>query len=140
MRIPRRESDDEDSQVQMAPLIDCVFLLLIFFLVATVLKKMEEELPVDLPLAAGGVARAEEPDLLILGVDAAGRKYIGGQPVSQEMLHQRIRLAAQEDPGRRVRIDADKNSRYMDIIHVIELCQFEGLRDVGFHTRRETRP
>ena len=43
--------DDEGIEVQMAPLIDCVFLLLIFFLVATTLKKINNELPLVLPLS-----------------------------------------------------------------------------------------
>ena len=45
MRV--RLDDEDDVQVQMAPLIDCVFLLLSFFLVATTLKKIEKELPLD---------------------------------------------------------------------------------------------
>jgi biopolymer transport protein ExbD len=136
MRIRRRRAD-EDPQLQMAPLIDCVFLLLIFFLLATTLKKIEKELPLELPHSAAAIDVAEEPDLLIISVDKYGRKYIGSEPMGTRALHQYIKSAARKDPYRRVRVDADEKTQYRDVIEVIELCQFEGLRDVGLHTRKD---
>ena len=42
-----------------------------------------------------------------------------------------------DDHGRqRVRIDGDRNARFEDIIHIVDLCQFEGLRNVGLHTQK----
>ena len=48
-RRRRRWFDHEEIEVEMTPLIDCVFLLLIFFLVTTMLKKLEKQIPVVLP-------------------------------------------------------------------------------------------
>ena len=137
MRIRRRAEDD--PQLQMAPLIDCVFLLLIFFLLATTLKKIEKELPLELPHSAAAIDVAEEPDLLIISVDRAGRKYIGSEPLGTRALHAYIKNAAREDPHQRVRVDADELARYRDVLEVIELCQFEGLRNVGLHTRKDPK-
>jgi len=64
MRV--RLEDDEQVEVQMAPLIDCVFLLLIFFLVATTLKKIDKELPLDLPEAAAAVSKQVVDDMTII--------------------------------------------------------------------------
>ena len=136
MRIKHRRTE-EDPQVQMAPLIDCVFLLLIFFLLATTLKKIEKELPLELPHSAAAIDVAEEPDLLIISVDRAGRKYIGAEPLGTRALHTYIKSAARKNPDQRVRVDADELARYRDVIEVIELCQFEGLRNVGLHTRKD---
>ena len=136
MRIRHRQAT-EDPQVQMAPLIDCVFLLLIFFLLATTLKKIEKELPLELPHSAAAIDVAEEPDLLIISVDRAGRKYIGAEPLGTRALHAYIKNAARQDPHQRVRVDADELARYRDVLEVIELCQFEGLRNVGLHTRKD---
>ena len=58
MKIQLSESDSDD-EVQMAPLIDCVFLLLIFFLVATKLKKVEPEVPIELPVSGAAIERTE---------------------------------------------------------------------------------
>ena len=60
--------DDLPVEVQMAPLIDCVFLLLIFFLVATTLRKIIKELPVELPDSAAAIEVRQEDDLLVIGM------------------------------------------------------------------------
>jgi len=133
----RHRRIEEDPQVQMAPLIDCVFLLLIFFLLATTLKKIEKELPLELPHSAAAVDIAEEPDLLIISVDRAGRKYIGSEPYGTRELIARIKEAARKNPTQRVRVDADELTLYRHVVEVIELCQFEGLRNVGLHTRKD---
>jgi biopolymer transport protein ExbD len=121
----------------MAPLIDCVFLLLIFFLLATTLKKIEKELPLELPHAAAAIDVAEEPDLLIISVDRVGRKYVGSELMGTRHLHEYIKGIARENPKQRVRVDADQDVSYRHVVEVIELCQFEGLRNVGLHTRKD---
>ena len=136
MRIRHRRTE-ENPEVQMAPLIDCVFLLLIFFLLATTLKKIEKELPLELPWAAASLEVAEEPDLLIISIDKYGQKYIGAEPMGTRALHDYVKTAALKNPNQRVRVDGDENARYRDVLEVIELCRFEGLRDVGLHTRKD---
>ena len=133
MRIPKKQ--DEVVEVQMAPLIDIVFLLLIFFLVATTLKKTQKELPMELPSSAAAIDAVQGEDLLILSVDAEGKRYVGSEPASNEILLKHIRDAAARGGETRVRIDADRNARYEDVVLLLELCQFEGLTNVGFHTR-----
>jgi biopolymer transport protein ExbD len=56
------------------------------------------------------------------------------------MLHQRVREAALKNPEGRVRIDADRDTRFQDIVEVIELCQFEGMRNVGLHIAKDKEP
>lgn len=135
MKLVRDE--EADVEVQMAPLIDCVFLLLIFFLVATTLKKHEPELPVELPFSGASVLAAKEQGQLVLGMDAEGNRYVGGERVTTEMLHRTVREHAAADPAQKVRIDADRDVRYESLIELVELCQFEGLRNIAFHTRKE---
>ncbi len=133
MRIRRRE--EEPVEVQMAPLIDCVFLLLIFFLVATTMKRIQKELPLRLPAATIGVDRPERTDLLILSIDAQGQKYVGPDPVTTSALLDRLAAAAAANPSQSIRIDADENTPYRHIVEVIEAAQFYGLRNVGLRIR-----
>ena len=131
--------DDEAVEVQMAPLIDSVFLLIIFFLVSTVMKKLEKELPVDLPRPATRISREvkKESEMLIIGIDRQGRFHLGANPVSLEMLHARLRETAADNPMKRVRIDGDRLAPFESTVHILELCQLEGLKNVGIHTARE---
>lgn len=134
MRI--RYEDEEPVEVQMAPLIDCVFLLLIFFLVATTLKKLEKELPVELPESAAAIDVQAQDDLLTIGLDASGQLYLAAERVSTSMLHLRLQEAARTNPAQRIRIDTDRATPAQYVVQVLDLCQFEGLRNVGIHTKR----
>lgn len=138
-----RKTETEPFEIMLIPMIDCMLVLIIFFLVATTMKMTRRELPVDLPAAAAAISVDQAPDLLVLGIGRDGDVFIGnegaGERMDAESLHQRLRQAAQENPERRVRIDGDRNARFEDIIRVVDLCQFEGLRNVGFHTLGEKR-
>lgn len=127
--------DDEGVEVQMAPLIDCMFLLLIFFLVATTLKKMSREIPVELPYAEAAVEVPEEENLLVIGVDVVGGYYLNGTPANRQLLVDQIHTAA--ETGQPVRIDADRLVVYERVLELIELCKIQGISDVGLHTRDE---
>ena len=132
-------SEEEGIEVQMAPLIDCVFLLLIFFLVATTLKKIERELPLKLPESAAAIRVRRSEDVLVVGVTRRGRLFLGDQAVTQAVLHERLRKVASANPEKRVRIDADRLTPFQYVVQVFDLCQFEGLRNVGVHTKDEPR-
>jgi biopolymer transport protein ExbD len=141
MRI--RKPEEEPFEIMLIPMIDCMLVIIIFFLVATTLKSYEKELPLDLPESSAAL-RVEQPqDLFIIGVDKTGVPYMSTgdfiEPVSNERLHQRIREVAASNPNQRVRIDGDRATRFEDIIRIIDLCQFEGLRNVGLHARADRR-
>ncbi|MCD6415914.1 MAG: biopolymer transporter ExbD [Planctomycetes bacterium] len=131
------EMEDKDEvEVQMAPLVDCVFLLLIFFLVATTLKKIEKELPLELPEASAAISRKVVSNLVIISIDADANLYLGSEPVEQGFLQQKLREIAREDPERRVRIDMDREAPARAFVEVINICNFEGLKNVGIKTKK----
>lgn len=135
MRI-KMEEDDDQVVVQMAPLIDCVFLLLIFFLVATTLKKIEKELPLELPEAAAAVSRQLEGNMTIVSIDRDGNLYLGSEPVGQGYLAAKLGELAGEDPDHRIRIDADRDAPLWAAVQILDMCNFENLTNVGIRTKQ----
>jgi len=135
MRI--REMEEEHIEVQMAPLIDCVFLLLIFFLVATTLKKIDKELPLDLPFSQTAVENPTTDDTLVVSIDREGNLYLGSEPVGQGELQRKLRETAQKNPAHHVRIDGDKMTPLQSAVHVMDLCKFEGLTNVRIKSARQ---
>ncbi len=133
----KRLEQTEDLTLDMAPLIDCVFLLLIFFLVATTLKKLDRELPVELPSAAMGVQTKLDDGTLVIGLDTSGVLYLQSEPVTIEQFHAALRAVGESDEMPRVRIDADRAVPYESILHVVDQCRFWGIERVGFHIRSE---
>lgn len=133
--------EEEQPEIGLIALIDCIFFLLMFFMVATSFKQQEnnkklQELPVVLPISSASLnpnSRAPEP--LVIGVDKEGKFYLGLDQVSTQELHDRLRQEAAANPTRRVRIDGDSMTAYQNIVHVMDLCQFEGLTNIAMHTR-----
>jgi biopolymer transport protein ExbD len=138
--MPRRKREEEAFELNLVPMIDCMLILLIFFMVATTIKHSEKELPIELPQSGAAVARQVEENLLVLAVDREGNKYVRSEKVTTDALHQQIREIAQRNPQQQVRIDADRLTKYEDVVELIELCQFEGLRNIGLHTREFAKP
>ena len=138
MRI-RKKHADQDFEIPLIPMIDCLFVLLVFFLVATTLKKTEKELPINLPLSGAAIDAEQKEDVLVLSVDSKGQKFFGSEPVTTELMHQRLTAAALADPNRRVRLDADVSTPYVAVVELIELCEFNNLRNVGFRTKNQAK-
>jgi biopolymer transport protein ExbD len=75
MKVKKRGKKDAGAAVMMSPLIDCVFLLLIFFLVTSQLKRWERQIPVVVADPTASVAPEMSDDTFLLGVDTAGNLY-----------------------------------------------------------------
>jgi biopolymer transport protein ExbD len=139
MRV--RKPEDESFEIMLIPMIDCMLVIIIFFLVATTLKNKQKELPLELPDASAALTVVQPPDVFVIGVDKTGQVFLGSdsfmEPVDNERLHRELRQLAQTAPARKVRIDADRNVRFEEVLRVMDLCTFEGVRNVGFHTRGE---
>ena len=139
-----KKPEEEPFEIMLIPMIDCLLVIIIFFLVATTLKNREKELPLNLPESASAPTVEQPPDLFVVGVDKDGRTYLSSgdriERVDTERLHQRVREVARLNPEQRVRIDGDRDTRFEDVIHILDLCQFEGLKNVGIHTRSHAAP
>lgn len=78
MRLSLFNNEDE-PEVSMSPLIDCVFLLLIFFLVSTMTKVKNRDISVDLPTSESAIKLKPDDKQAIVGLDAEGNFYWDGQ-------------------------------------------------------------
>jgi biopolymer transport protein ExbD len=134
-------TDHEEPEIGLVAMIDCIFFLLMFFMLATTFKQQEntkprKELAVQLPRAEASVLRAgAAQDALVIGVDRLGALFVDTKPVTVQDLHSILAREAQADPQRRIRIDGDRNASYQHIVRVLDLCQLDGLTNIAMHTR-----
>ena len=126
--------EDEKPQVQLTSMMDCIFLMLIFFLVSSQLKKIEKEVPLELPEADVAQDVKAAPDLVTVSVDAKGDLYVNSKPVGPAGLRAALQDAAKENPDRRIRIDGDVFAPFRSVVQVLEASRHEGLTVVGIHT------
>ncbi len=133
--------EEEQPEISLIALIDCIFFLLMFFMVATSFQKQAEgkaqkQLPITLPQSAVALARSTAgPSPVVIGVDVKGGVYWGREPVTTVELRERLHAEAQKDPDRAVRIDGDARVPYQEVVHLLDLCQFEGLTHISMRTR-----
>lgn len=129
--------EEEDAEISMSPLIDCVFLLLIFFLVATMSKKANKDVDIRLPESRSAVKRLATDEQLVIGIDLKGNVFLEGMPASIMVLHDALRSEALANPNRQVRIDADAEAPLANVVEVVDICQFNHLDDVVLRTYDE---
>lgn len=129
-----RYEDEEKPEVQLTSMMDCIFLMLIFFLVSSQLKKIEREIPLELPVADVAREVKAAPDLVTVTVDSRGDLYVNSSPVGPAGLRAALRAAAAENPDRRIRVDGDVFAPFRSIVQVLDACQQERLTVVGIHT------
>jgi biopolymer transport protein ExbD len=111
------------DSLNLTPLIDVVFLLLIFFLVATRFAQDDRELPVQLPSAASAMPMTVEPTELVVNVDAAGQYMILGERMTLEKVESALKRAVTDNPiNQMVIIRGDRNVAFPAVVSVMDLC------------------
>jgi biopolymer transport protein ExbD len=129
--------DDNDgaTEINLTPMIDCVFLLLIFFLVASTLAEPTRRITLELPSASGAASERLESPPVVIALDASGATFLDGQPLALAELLDRVDAMLKEQPERVVRLDADRAVAYQRVIDVIDGLRARGVRGVSLQSR-----
>lgn len=93
MRLPFFDTEDE-PEISMSPLIDAVFLLLIFFLVSSVTKVKNRDIDVDLPTSEAAIKMKPDDKQAIVGIDIDGHFYWDGEPCTTNFLMEQLRTVS----------------------------------------------
>ena len=122
-RVRRRRSSEEQEE-NLTPLIDCVFLLLIFFMVTTVFKQ-PYSLQVELPEAVH--AKQVEEKKLVGSVTVDGRMEINREPVDQENLEQVLLREKQASGSLTLILRTDKETKHKWVLLILEVVKRVGV-------------
>ncbi|MDA1014637.1 MAG: biopolymer transporter ExbD [Planctomycetota bacterium] len=133
MRIPAQR-DRSGLQVNITPLIDVVFLLIIFFLVASHFIRSETREPIELPTAKQGRDdEAKHPRRLVITVNAEEQLFVGGKSVSTEDVRSMIMSGrAEHGIAFELRIRGDKQAAFRAVRPIIEWCAKSGITKLKF--------
>lgn len=127
----------EDPEINLAPLIDVVFLLLIFFMVSTTFTR-NTEITVDLPEATA-TPQDQERATVDLIIDVEGRYFIGGQMLvnrQTETLRRALEEeVAESESGATVLISADAQTPHQAVITAMDAARQAGVVHVSLATR-----
>ena len=124
------------STLSLTPLIDVVFLLLIFFLVTSEFEEEERRLDIVLPSATSAVPMTSKPREVVVDVDSEGSIYLHGQLTSLEELQQLLRVAVESNPtNQTVVIRADRQTSFQPVVSVMDVCNKTGVSDYSVTTQ-----
>jgi len=130
-----RERTDTDQGIDISPLIDMVFILLIFFMVtATFVKDMD--LDINRPKASSSTPSSSKA--IRVFVDKSGDTFLNGQPVRTWVIQSRLRELLRSSAQSSVLIVTDEKVPSGKLIEVVDQCRMSGATDVGVITDAES--
>lgn len=121
---------------QIAPMVDIVFLLLIFFLVTWNFSRSETELDVKVPKAREGKETRRSVGEVILNVKANGTVVMNRRQMNPAELQQTLQKIASLYPDQAVILRGDENTDYRHVVEVLDICRRANIWNVAFATSR----
>jgi biopolymer transport protein ExbD len=116
MRLPQHP--EKKARIEIIPMIDTVFFLLVFFMIASLAMTAQNGLPVNLPKAASGEREARAS--ITITITEAQALYLDKQPVTLGTLGTLLESKLKENPRSYVVINADKQVRHGQVIAVMD--------------------
>ncbi len=123
-----RRQNRKPVELNMAPLIDMVFILLIFFLVTTSFVK---ETGVDVNRPSASTAKARTKSVIMVGISKDNRVFINKKEIDIRSVRMNVERALAENPESGVIIVADKESTTGAVITAMDECKMAGAKNVS---------
>ncbi len=130
----RRERKTQDVGVDLTPMIDMTFILLIFFMVTTTFVK---DAKVEINRPAANTATVASTKAIRLFVDKDGAAYLDGEPVQVWVIQSRVREQLRASTNKSVLVVADEAVPSGRLVEVIDQARMAGAEDVGVATVEE---
>jgi biopolymer transport protein ExbD len=135
MQYDRRWRRRSSIGLNLTPLIDIVFLLLVFFLLTAHFVK-EKRLDIELPAAESG-DQFEDEKLVEVEIDKQGTILVNGRPTADESLVETLKGALHAPVEKRVRLRADKSTPLDRVVKVMDASRIAGAQSLDILTESE---
>jgi len=132
MRI--RKHQQSAGEFQMAPMIDMVFLLLVFFMCVSSLSQASRKIPLELPDASMSKVPEDLSDRGTISIMNEGEFFVGGVGISLIEFKANLKHELDRDAGFKVMVRADKGVSFLRIKPVLQACADVGVSEVVYAT------
>ena len=122
--------EEENFEIPMTSLIDVVFLLIIFFLVATNFIKKELDQEIRLPESEAGSKAGLKPEKLVINVRENGIIIVDGSVVTETELRNIVSDFVKNNPDKRAVVRGDSRVSYQSVMKVFGICKAQGIKQV----------
>ncbi|WP_158279926.1 ExbD/TolR family protein [Coraliomargarita sinensis] len=130
----RRKSHPPEEDFPMTPMIDMVFLLLVFFMTVSTLAQADKQVKLDLPESEQSDVPDDLSDRGTVSLDADGNLYLGARPLDIEGMQGEMKQALEANPELRIHVRADSQTPYREIRKVLNACAEVGAYEVIYAT------
>ena len=124
------------AQMQLAPMIDIVFLLLIFFIVTWQFSRSETDMRISVPASEEGAEPNRPIGEIVVNVRKDGEVLIAGQSLDRQQLRKKLEAVARVHKNQPIRLRGDADATYQTIVQVIDVCRKAGIWNISFATQR----
>ena len=124
-----KEKEPESIHLDFVPMIDTLFNLLVFFLLATTLKQAERETHIALPYATAAGPISTTLRELVVNVDAQGHMIVAARQIEPETLRTIVRDAVAVNKEQKVTVRGDRGTAYANVVRVLDICKSSGVQE-----------
>ena len=130
---PRYQStrSHTDSEINILPLIDVLFAILIFFMLSSIVLTEKNKITVQRPTNSYVEKVSKAKKLITITLIKNKKLYLEDEEISAGKLSERLKLISKNKSIEQVLIDADKTSAYGDIMEILEIVKEAGLNSIG---------
>jgi biopolymer transport protein ExbD len=132
----RKHATPHHPGIQLAPLVDVLLLLLIFFLMTWNAARNENELDVKIPKAASAKEKANPIGDVVVNVKADGNVVVNRRTLTGAELSDMLKNLVQLYPDQAVVIRGDETGAYKNVVGVLNICSEAGVTNVAFATAK----
>lgn len=134
-----RQRQSEDATINLTPMIDVVFLLVIFFMVGSEFSGVESRIQVDVPSVADMQSITRLPDERVVEVSSAGDVTLDGVTVNMDQLAATLREQHTAYPALKVAVRGDGEASFQRIAEVLQVVRSSGVQQMGIAAKRVRR-
>ncbi|QDT36711.1 ExbD/TolR family protein [Stratiformator vulcanicus] len=129
--MPLKTAGIEEPTLNLTPMIDIVFLLIIFFMVGSQFTDEERRVEIRLPSTSETIALTALPDPITVGISSSGSVSLDGEAIDSETLAQRLAAARENYPGQAVVLRGDGEVPYQSVIDVLGASKSAGIENIS---------
>jgi biopolymer transport protein ExbD len=129
----------EDATINLTPMIDVVFLLVIFFLVGSKFSESESRINVNVPTVGQMRSITRTPDERVVAISLDGSLTLDGTPTTLPQLTETLRQDHANYPGLRVAVRGEASGSLQQTVEVLHAVRSSGVDQIGISTQRMRR-
>tara|TARA_B100000674_G_scaffold441063_1_gene404406 strand:+ start:5438 stop:5860 length:423 start_codon:yes stop_codon:yes gene_type:complete len=137
MDIKHEIDQDNDLTINILPMIDVLFAILLFFVLSSLILNQNRMIEINRPKTITNTMI--EKDAVVVSIKKNGELLINNRPSNQKSLMSDLKILRQKDITTKLLIDADKSIEYGDIFYIIEQAKLAKFNSVGLVTNRQLK-